>query len=340
MNRRIPHSPFAVFVAACSALSAVGVFSAAGLPAQQGPATLVSRVVAQPSPPLAQSATASTIANNVRPADYNWDVRPILSENCFSCHGPDEKSRRAGLRLDQSEGAYSELRQGRRAIVPGEPDRSEILRRVTAENPVQRMPPQTANKVLTREQVEVLRAWIAQGARYKPHWAFIPPEKVVPPPARPGAPAASEIDRFLLAQLESRGLSFSREADKETLLNRLTLTLTGLPPTLAEVDAFVNDKSATAYEKAVNRLLASPAYAEHMAGYWLNVARYSESDGFLDDLHDRLFWPYRDWVISAFRQEHALRSVCEMADRWGFDAERHERSDSCIVVSTTGEAHD
>ena len=164
------------------------------------------------------------------------------------------------------------------------------------------MPPRSVNKVLTADQIDTLKRWIAQGARYKPHWSFIAPQKPVPPSLKQSAGVVNDIDRFILERLEREGLHVSAEADKETLINRVTLTLTGLPPTLAEVDAFLKDSSRGAYEKVVDRLLASPAYGEQMAAYWLNIARYSESDGFLDDYHDRLFWPYRDWVIAAFNR--------------------------------------
>ncbi len=220
--------------------------------------------------------------------DFNWDVRPILSENCFRCHGPDANSRRAGLRLDQKEAAYAQ------AITPGKPEQSELVSRITSKDPSYRMPPPAASaKPLTPAEIATLTEWIRQGAEYKPHWAFIAPVKVDAPQA---------IDRLVRARLDKEGLKPSPEADKATLINRVTLTLTGLPPTLQEVDAFLADKSPNAYEKVVDRLLASPAYGENMAAYWMNIARYSDSDGFLDDHHDRLFWPYRDWVIGAFNR--------------------------------------
>jgi len=229
--------------------------------------------------------------------DYNWEVRPILSDNCYRCHGPDAKSRQAGLRLDQKDSAYAQ------AIDPGKPDQSELIKRITSKDPAVRMPPPASSaKSLTAAEVATLREWIQEGAEYKPHWAFVAPVKVERPQSPVGAHAVNVIDRFVLTRLEKEGLKPSREADKETLINRVTLTLTGLPPTLGEVDAFIADKSPNAYEKLVDRLLASPAYGEHMTAYWMNIARYSESDGFLDDHHDRLFWPYRDWVISAFNK--------------------------------------
>jgi len=238
-----------------------------------------------------------------RPLDYNWDIRPILSENCFRCHGPDEKARQAGLRLDTPDGAYAALRrQGTFAIVPGKPEESQLLVRVAHANVALRMPPRVTNKTLTDEQVGTLRRWIAEGAEYQPHWAFVPPRTAAPPVPPAGSRVVNEIDRFVVARLAREGLSASPEADRETLINRVSLTLTGLPPSLAEVDAFLRDASPNAYEKVVDRLLASPAYGEQMAHMWLDVARYADSDGFLDDLHDRLLWPYRDWVIGAFNR--------------------------------------
>jgi hypothetical protein len=258
-------------------------------------ATFIVMLALRAALPSAQAPVAIPVV------DYNWDVKPILSDNCFRCHGPDEKSRRAGLRLDNPDSAYAALsgRTERHAIVPGDPEHSELVKRITADTPAVRMPPASTNKTLTEQQIETLKQWIAQGAKYKPHWAYITPTRPVAPVVA-NVRAMSEIDRFVVSRLSRDGLALSPEADKETLINRVTLTLTGLPPTLADVDAFVNDRSPNAYEKVVDRLLASSPYGEHMAEYWLNAARYSESDGFLDDLHDRLFWPYRDWVIKAF----------------------------------------
>jgi len=229
--------------------------------------------------------------------DYNWQIRPILSDNCYRCHGPDSKSRQAGLRLDHQESAYEQ------AIVPGNAQESEMIRRISSKDPAYRMPPPAASaKPLTDAEVATLTEWVKQGAEYKPHWAFITPIKAPLPQTTLTSRVVNAIDRFIFARLEKEGLKPSSEADKETLINRVTLSLTGLPPTLPEVDAFLADKSPNAYEKVVDRLLASPAYGEHMAAYWANISRYSESDGFLDDHHDRLFWPYRDWVISAFNR--------------------------------------
>ena len=229
--------------------------------------------------------------------DYNWQVRPILSDNCYRCHGPDAKSRQAGLRLDDKDSAYLQ------AISPGNPGESELVKRITSKDPNYRMPPPKASaKPLTDAEVATLTEWVKQGAEYKPHWAFIPPAKAALPQTKRMNRVVNAVDRFIFARLDKEGMTPAPEADKETLINRVTLSLTGLPPTLPEVDAYLADKSANAYEKVVDRLLASPSYGEHMAGYWANISRYSESDGFLDDHHDRLFWPYRDWVISSFNK--------------------------------------
>src|SRR3979409_219156 len=177
----------------------------------------------------ARQATGPQAAGPAERVDYNWDVRPILSENCFRCHGPDEKSRMAGLRLDFPDVATAalQLRKGMKAMTHGNPGESELIRRVGAENPAARMPPRSLNKVLTADQVDTLRRWIEQGARYKPHWAFIAPEKPVPPSVKDSARVVNEIDRFILGRLEREGMHLSPKADKETLINRVTLTLTG-----------------------------------------------------------------------------------------------------------------
>lgn len=199
------------------------------------------------------------------------------------------------------EAAFGELPEspGKHAIVPGNPDASELMRRVTSEDPDVRMPPLQSHKVLGDAQIAILRKWIDDGAEYKPHWAFIAPASPRVPRADFDDRAINEIDRFVYARLENEGLSPAPRADRETLINRVSLSLTGLPPTLEDVDAFVADAAPDAYEKLVDRLLASPAYAEHMATYWMDLARFSESDGFLDDHHDRFLWPWRDWLIQA-----------------------------------------
>jgi hypothetical protein len=245
---------------------------------------------------------------------YNWHVRPILSENCFKCHGPDPAARKAKLRLDVAAVATAELPEskGKFAIVPRHSERSELVRRITSRDPDERMPPESTHKTLTSQQIAILRQWIDNGAEYEAHWAFIAPKEPAAPQTAFASRVANDVDRFVFAKLERNSLSPAREADKETLINRVTLTLTGLPPKIEEVDAFLKDTSPDAYERLVDRLLASPAYAEHMAEYWLDLARFSESDGFLDDHHDRYLWPWRDWVIAAFQNDMPF-------DRFGTD---------------------
>jgi hypothetical protein len=247
-------------------------------------------------------ATPKHVAGVPDEIDFNWHVRPILSDNCFRCHGPDAKSRKVSLRLDLPETAYGELpeNKGKYAIVPGKPSSSELIRRIASRDPKVRMPPAETHKTLTDTQIALLTAWIERGAQYKPHWAFIAPTKSKMPAAPAGTRVVNEIDNFVLARQRAEGLTSSPEADRETLINRVSLTLTGLPPTLQQIDDFIADTSPNAYEKVVDRLLASPAYGENMAVGWMNVARWAESDGFLDDHHDRTLWPWRDWVIKAF----------------------------------------
>jgi mono/diheme cytochrome c family protein len=238
---------------------------------------------------------------------YDRDIRPILSDNCFACHGPDATKRKAKLRLDTREGAFAELRGGGYAIAPGKIDDSVLVERITDDNPSHRMPPKKSGKHLTSAQIELLRRWIAEGATYSVHWAFVPPSRPPLPKVRSHAERGNEgwvrdpIDYFILARLEREGLQPSAEADRTTLLRRVTLDLTGLPPTPAEVDAFLADESPNAYEKVVDRLLQSPRYGEHMARFWLDAARYGDTHGLHLDNY-REMWPFRDWVIKAFSE--------------------------------------
>ncbi len=244
----------------------------------------------------------SDIAGVPETISYNWHVRPVLSENCFKCHGPDVEGRQADLRLDGPEFAFQRLEGPRErfAIVPGDPDTGELIWRINASNTDDVMPPVSTHKALTNREKAILRRWIADGAEYQRHWAFLPPQVVPAPRTEFNDRAVNEIDRYVFAHLERENIEPAPNADRETLINRLRLTLTGLPPTLDEVDAFVADASPDAYENLVGRLLESPRYAEHMAAYWLDLARWSDTDGFLDDHHDRFLWPWRDWVIEAF----------------------------------------
>ena len=244
---------------------------------------------------MAVIGNAATVA-----PDFQRQVRPILSDNCFRCHGPDKGNRMANLRLDTREGAF-EVRKDGAVIVPGKPDESLLIKRVFSDNPAFRMPPTFAHKTLTAEQKDILRRWIETGATWKQHWAFIEPKQAPLPPADVPGWSANPIDRFLLARMESAGLKPNPEADRHELIRRVTLDLTGLPPTPEEVAAFIKDKSPKAYEKVVDRLLASPRYGEHRARYWLDAARYADTQGIHIDNY-REMWPYRDWVIQAFNR--------------------------------------
>ncbi|MBN8857176.1 MAG: DUF1553 domain-containing protein [Sphingobacteriales bacterium] len=234
--------------------------------------------------------------------DYNIHVKPILSDKCFLCHGPDKKNgQKAGLDLSNSEGAYAVLKNGRRAIVPGRLGKSELYARIITTDEELMMPKKESHRVLTDYQKAVLIKWIEQGAVYKPHWAFIPPEKHPLPEVKNTSWVKNGIDNFVLHKLEEDGLAPSPEADKETLLRRVFLDLTGLPPTVEETDAFLADKSADAYEKVVDRLISSPRYGEKKALDWLDLARYADTHGYTVDRY-RPMWPWRDWVIKAFNE--------------------------------------
>jgi hypothetical protein len=233
---------------------------------------------------------------------FTRDIKPLLSERCLRCHGPDEAERQGGgdggLRLDTFEGATADL-GGHAAIVPGRPEESELLQRLTTDDPDLRMPPEGAGTPLSLEQVELVRQWIAAGATYEPHWSYVPPTRPQPPQVRDAAWPRTPIDRFVLARLEAEELAPQPEADRATLARRLALDLTGLPISPEEIDAFVADPSSDAVEQLVDRLLAHDGYGEHMARQWLDLARYADSAGYADD-PPRTIWGYRDWVVRAF----------------------------------------
>jgi len=233
--------------------------------------------------------------------DFQRDIRPILSSACFQCHGPDEKNRKADLRLDTKAGAFAD-RDGTIGFVPGKPDKSAAYLRLSAEDAKKRMPPAKSGKTVSKQQTELIRQWIEQGAVWSDHWAFVAPVRPAVPAVQNAAWVRNPIDAFILARLEKEGLKPAAEADRVALLRRLSLDLTGLPPTIAEVDAFLNDKAADAYEKQVERLLKSPHYGERWGRHWLDAARYADSDGYEKDKL-RLVWAYRDWVVSAFNRD-------------------------------------
>ncbi len=231
------------------------------------------------------------------PVSFNRDVRAILADHCYACHGPDKNARKADLRLDREEEAHAD-RGGYRVLVPGKLAESELYQRITSTDPAKRMPPAKSNKPLSPEQIAVLGHWIEQGAKWEKHWSRIPPERSPLPQCRTASPG-NPIDRFVLAALERNSITFSPPADRPTLLRRLYFDLTGLPPLPAEVDAFVNDTAPDAVPKQIDRLLASKHYGERMALYWLDLVRYADTGGYHSDNH-RDVYPFRDYVIAAF----------------------------------------
>ena len=235
--------------------------------------------------------------------DFNFDVKPILSDNCFTCHGPDEGTLMAGLRLDDPEMALQPIGGSGNhfAIVPGDLSKSALFHRIVSDDPEWRMPPKESNLTLTDREKAILIKWIEQGAEYKPHWSFIPPKMPELPESREVRWNSTGIDQLVSAQWAIHQLEPAPRADRATLIRRLSFDLTGLPPSIAEIDRFVRDESPNAYEDLVDQLLASPAYGERMAAIWMDVARYADSDGYLDDKH-RNFSPWRDWVIEAYNK--------------------------------------
>ena len=233
--------------------------------------------------------------------DYNYHIKPILSDRCYTCHGPDENKREAGLRLDTKDGFYVPLESSssKRAVVPGKSHKSELIRRIFLEDPEEYMPPPESNLTLNDYEKALLERWVEQGAKWKPHWSFISPQQPAVPSTRDSKWIVNEIDSFVLATLEREGLEPSTEAPKEQLIRRLSFDLTGLPPSLGEIDAFLADQSDQAYEKLVDQLLAKKSYGERMASEWLDISRYADTGGYQSDRLRRM-WPWRDWVIEAF----------------------------------------
>lgn len=250
---------------------------------------------------FAISTVSAAPKSTAEKLEYNEHIRPILSENCFSCHGVDSAARKAGLRLDGFEDATAPRKDGKFAIVPGKPDESDVIKRIYTTDEDDLMPPAKSHKILTAEQKELLKRWITEGAKYQAHWSLITPSRLTPPKVKNKRWVRNPIDNFVLARLEAEGLKPAPEADRRTLARRLSLDLIGLPPTPAEVNNFVNDKSPNAYEKYVDHLLASPHWGEHRGRYWLDAARYADTHGIHFD-NFREVWAYRDWVIKAFNQ--------------------------------------
>ncbi|MCE9551939.1 MAG: PSD1 and planctomycete cytochrome C domain-containing protein [Planctomycetes bacterium] len=253
--------------------------------------------LAAPSWMLAAESIAP-VAPLPQRVEFNRHIRPILSDNCYKCHGPDKNTREAGMRLDVRADAIKP-HDSDPAIVPGNAASSEMIRRILATDPAEQMPPPKSGKHVTPQQIELLRRWIDLGAEYQSHWSFIAPTSPPLPEVQTKAWPRGSIDRFVLARLEQETLQPAPEADRRTLIRRVTFDLTGLPPTPAEVQAFLADSAPDAYEKLVDRLLASPRYAEHMARQWLDLARFADTNGYQYD-QERTQWPWRDWVIDAF----------------------------------------
>ncbi|SKB82218.1 DUF1553 domain-containing protein [Dyadobacter psychrophilus] len=245
---------------------------------------------------------AAEMSTLKEPIDYTYDVKPILSDRCFACHGPDANHQKAGLRLDLANAAYEkETESGLKAIKPGNSDKSELVHRILSTDPEILMPTPESHLSLTAREKAILVKWVEEGAEYKPHWAFTRVEKPKVPKVKNEGWVKNDIDRFILSKLEEKGVKPAPEAEKTTLLRRAYLDITGLPPTPEEVKAFLADKSPEAYENVVDKLLASPHYGEHMAVSWLDAARYADTHGYQDD-GMRTAWPFRDWVIKSFNQ--------------------------------------
>jgi hypothetical protein len=237
--------------------------------------------------------------------DFNYHVRPILSDRCFKCHGPDAKARKAGLRLDTEEGAFAALKDDptHHVLVPGDPLQSAMYTRMISTDTSEVMPPPSSNLSLTKSEIEIIKKWISQGAKFKKHWSFIPPAKTEVPEVDEDLNPVNPIDNFIFAKQDKLGLTPNEEADKEALLKRVCMDITGLPPTIEQQDRFLKDNSPKAYEKMVDELLADKHYGEKMAIQWLDLARYADSHGYQDDGY-RTMWPWRDWVINAFNKNY------------------------------------
>lgn len=249
--------------------------------------------------------TANNNGNGKIPAkiDFTFHVKPILSDRCFKCHGPDKNAIEGGLSLNTAQDAYMALgkKKDHYAIVPGDVENSELVKRIYTADESLMMPPPESNLDLTKYEKDILKKWIEQGAEYKEHWAFIAPVKPSVPKTNNTTWAQNEIDRFVLSQLEQNGLEPNEKATKEKLLRRVFFDLTGLPPSVEQINNFVNDDSPTAYEKIIDSLLNTMDYAEHMSAEWMDIARYADTHGYQDDF-ERIMWPWRDWVIHAFEQ--------------------------------------
>ena len=246
---------------------------------------------------LAAIAAMPSIAFAQEPPDFDRDIRPILADNCYNCHGPDPETREAELRLDTREGLFS-THDGLAIVAPGRASDSELIRRVTSDDEFTRMPPPDSNRTLSEKQAELLKSWVAAGAPWSGHWAWTRPVRPPLPEVEQADWPQGAIDRFILARLEQEGIEPQDSADKQTLIRRATLDLTGLPPTPGETAAFLADDSPDAYHRLIDRLLNSPAYGERMVWDWLDAARYADTNGYQGD-PERTMWPWRDWAVDA-----------------------------------------
>ncbi|WP_416441026.1 PSD1 and planctomycete cytochrome C domain-containing protein [Phnomibacter sp. MR] len=253
---------------------------------------------------LLHSCTQQSQENLPEAISYNFHIRPLLSDKCFKCHGPDTAKLEAGLRLDIASAAYAPLKEskGKFAIVPGKPELSELILRIRSTDSTEMMPPPDAHLgMMSKAEVALFEKWIAQGAKYEPHWAFVAPVKKTPPTVKDEEWNKQPIDQFVAAAMTKQGLDHNEEEEPAKLLKRLSFDLTGLPPSMAQMEVFEKDHSDATYEKMVNQMLASPQYGEKMTLHWLDVGRYADSYGYQDD-NIRTQWPWRDWVIHAFNQ--------------------------------------
>lgn len=284
--------------------TALGVLTATAALAMVFGALLHERTDATPRPDTLKPAANQASAKKV---SYNRDIRPILSDKCFACHGFDDKTREAGLRLDVRDAALTKYESGV-PIVPGDPESSTVIQRITTDNAKLLMPPASTHKTVSADEIALLKQWIKEGAEYEPHWAFIPPVMPDLPEVSDEAWVKNDIDRFVLAKLDAKGLKPSPEADRRTLIRRVYLDLVGLPPTPEEVEAFVKDQSPDAYEKIVDKLLASEHHGERMALPWLDAARYADSNSYQFD-NNRWAWPWRDWLIKQINSNRPFDGV-------------------------------
>jgi hypothetical protein len=244
-------------------------------------------------------ATAAAGEPDHKEVDFNFEIRPILADKCFKCHGPDPRNRKAGLRLDTREGAFGTTDSGSRAVVPGNLEESELVSRITSQDSTERMPPESLGRTLSPGEIDQLKRWVEQGAQWQAHWSFLPPVAASPPGVNNPVQSRNPIDRFVQARLDAEGLMPAPEAERERLIRRLSFDLTGLPPSVAEIDAFLADRAPDAFDRLVDRLLASPRFGERMAIDWLDLARYADTYGYQADVY-RAMWPWRDWVVQAF----------------------------------------